>query len=151
MENPRIQDLTNPRTQILTKQMQPGQDAPRFTAPAYINGKVEDIDLNSYRGHYVILIFYPEDFGAVITTQLIQISRLKNTLPDDCAVLAVSTDSVESHVAYSRRNSWNDWADIFVDTLWWPKGVYRLKKSQIFFQNFYLFFQIFFHGQRWAF
>ena len=81
--------------------MQPGQDAPRFTAPAYINGKVEDIDLNSYRGHYVILIFYPEDFGAVITTQLIQISRLKNTLPVDCAVLAVSTDSVESHVAYA--------------------------------------------------
>ena len=81
--------------------MQPGQDAPRFTAPAYINGKVENIDLNSYRGHYVILIFYPEDFGAVITTQLIQISQLKNTLPEDCPVFAVSTDSIESHVAYA--------------------------------------------------
>ena len=101
MRKPGNSKLKNPQTQILTKQMQPGQDAPRFTAPAYINGKVEDIDLNSYRGHYVILIFYPEDFGAVITTQLIQISQLKNTLPEDCAVFAVSTDSIESHVAYA--------------------------------------------------
>ena len=81
--------------------MQPGQDAPRFKAPAFINGKIEELDFSNYRGHYVILLFYPEDFGAAVTTQLIQISQLKNASPEDCVVLAVSTDSVESHVAYA--------------------------------------------------
>ena len=81
--------------------MQPGQDAPRFTAPAYIDGDIKEIDLNDYRGHYIILIFYPEDFGTAITTQLIQIAQLKTSMPNDCVVLAVSTDSVESHAAYA--------------------------------------------------
>ena len=81
--------------------MQPGQDAPRFSAPAYIDGDIKEIDLNDYRGHYIILIFYPEDFGTAITTQLIQIAQLKTSMPNDCVVLAVSTDSVESHAAYA--------------------------------------------------
>ena len=57
--------------------MQPGEQAPKFSAPAYVNGAKTTIELSTYIGKYVILLFYPEDFGATIVTQLTQLTSLR--------------------------------------------------------------------------
>ncbi len=42
-----------------------GKPAPSFTAPAYYQGKFVSIDLEEYRGKWVLLCFYPGDFTFV--------------------------------------------------------------------------------------
>jgi len=42
-----------------------GKPAPSFTAPAYYNGKFVSVDLEEYRGKWVLLCFYPGDFTFV--------------------------------------------------------------------------------------
>ncbi|NKE07509.1 redoxin domain-containing protein [Bacillus selenatarsenatis] len=39
--------------------------APLFTADALINGDIQKINLEDYRGKWVILFFYPSDFTFV--------------------------------------------------------------------------------------
>lgn len=39
--------------------------APLFTAEALINGNIEKINLEDYKGKWVILFFYPSDFTFV--------------------------------------------------------------------------------------
>jgi len=42
-----------------------GKPAPTFTAPAYFQGKFVNIDLEEYKGKWVLLCFYPGDFTFV--------------------------------------------------------------------------------------
>lgn len=42
-----------------------GKPAPTFTAPAYHNGEFVDINLEDYKGKWVLLCFYPGDFTFV--------------------------------------------------------------------------------------
>jgi len=42
-----------------------GKPAPNFTAPAYYNGKFVSVDLEEYRGKWVLLCVYPGDFTFV--------------------------------------------------------------------------------------
>ena len=42
-----------------------GKPAPTFTAPAYHQGKFVNIDLEEYKGKWVLLCFYPGDFTFV--------------------------------------------------------------------------------------
>lgn len=42
-----------------------GKPAPSFTAPAYHDGKFVSVDLEEYRGKWVLLCFYPGDFTFV--------------------------------------------------------------------------------------
>lgn len=42
-----------------------GKPAPSFAAPAYYDGKFVNIDLDDYKGKWVLLCFYPGDFTFV--------------------------------------------------------------------------------------
>jgi alkyl hydroperoxide reductase subunit AhpC len=42
-----------------------GNMAPAFTANALVNGKIQKLSLDSYRGKWVILLFYSGDFSFV--------------------------------------------------------------------------------------
>mmetsp|Transcript_32268 Transcript_32268/g.85214 ORF Transcript_32268/g.85214 Transcript_32268/m.85214 type:complete len:222 (-) Transcript_32268:96-761(-) len=78
--------------------------APVFTLPAAMpDDSTKEVSLESFKGKYVILFFYPFDFTFVCPTEIMAFNakidefRAKNT-----EVLAVSTDSVHSHLAYRR-------------------------------------------------
>ena len=42
-----------------------GKEAPDFEASAYIDGGFKNIKLSDYKGHWVVLCFYPGDFTFV--------------------------------------------------------------------------------------
>jgi alkyl hydroperoxide reductase subunit AhpC len=42
-----------------------GTTAPAFTANALVNGQMQKISLDSYRGKWIVLFFYSGDFSFV--------------------------------------------------------------------------------------
>lgn len=81
-----------------------GKKAPLFTAPAVINGNeiIEDFSLASLIGKKeIVLFFYPKDFTFVCPTEILAFQEL---LPEfekrKVAVIGVSTDTEESHLAW---------------------------------------------------
>lgn len=42
-----------------------GRPAPTFKAPAYHNGEFTEVNLEDYKGQWVVLCFYPGDFTFV--------------------------------------------------------------------------------------
>ncbi|KAK9847598.1 hypothetical protein WJX84_004181, partial [Apatococcus fuscideae] len=78
-----------------------GKEAPDFTAPAIVDGEMESISLQDYRGKYVILFFYPKDFTFVCPTEIIAFSdRAKEFEELNCQLIAASCDSEEVHLAW---------------------------------------------------
>lgn len=47
------------------KMIRVGKPAPLFTAPAFHEGKFINVNLEDYRGKWVLLCFYPGDFTFV--------------------------------------------------------------------------------------
>lgn len=45
--------------------MSQGDEAPNFTADAYSKGTQKEIQLEDYRGKWVVLVFYSSDFTFV--------------------------------------------------------------------------------------
>ncbi|CAG5116407.1 unnamed protein product [Candidula unifasciata] len=75
--------------------------APEFQANAVIDGEFKTVKLSDYRGKYVVLFFYPLDFTFVCPTEIIAFSdRAEDFQSIGCEVLACSTDSVYSHLAW---------------------------------------------------
>ncbi|XP_059155214.1 peroxiredoxin-2-like isoform X2 [Physella acuta] len=75
--------------------------APEFEAEAVVNGEFKKVKLADYRGKYVVLFFYPLDFTFVCPTEIIAFSdRVQEFRDIGCEVLAASTDSVFSHLAW---------------------------------------------------
>ena len=46
------------------------QTAPSFTAKAVVGGQVVDVNLDDYRGRWVVLFFYPLDYTFVCPTEI---------------------------------------------------------------------------------
>lgn len=75
--------------------------APEFVANALVDGDFKEVRLSDYRGKYVVLFFYPLDFTFVCPTEIIAFSdRAEEFRAIQCEVLACSTDSVYSHLAW---------------------------------------------------
>ncbi|GAB1863598.1 thioredoxin-dependent peroxiredoxin [Camponotus japonicus] len=75
--------------------------APFFSGTAVVNGQFKDIKLSDYKGKYVVLFFYPFDFSFVCPTEIIAFSdRVKEFNDVNCEVIAASTDSHFSHLAW---------------------------------------------------
>lgn len=78
-----------------------GRRAPSFKAGAVVNGDeiVEDFSLDQYLGKkHVVFFFYPKDFTFVCPTELHAFqSKLAEFEKRNCAVVACSTDTEESH------------------------------------------------------
>ena len=73
--------------------------APVFTAQAVLpDGSFGDISLESYRGKYVVLFFYPLDFTFVCPSEILAFDkRLADFTALDTEVIGVSVDSVYAH------------------------------------------------------
>jgi thioredoxin-dependent peroxiredoxin len=80
-----------------------GQPAPSFSAPGD-DGQV--VTLESLRGRYVVLYFYPKDDTPGCTTEACE---LRDAFPRfsgaDATILGVSPDSVASHQKFKKKFS----------------------------------------------
>ena len=80
-----------------------GQPAPSFDMPSTKNIEKlnENVQLDDYKGRWLVLLFYPLDFTFVCPTELTSFSdRYEDFEGIGAAVVGVSTDSVHSHRAW---------------------------------------------------
>ena len=79
-----------------------GQQAPSFSARAYVNGEiVTDFSLSQFLGKkYVYLLFYPKDFTGICQSEVVAFqNRLSDFETRDTALVACSTDTADVHAA----------------------------------------------------
>merc|ERR1712000_421874 len=89
----------------LTSYPRIGYPAPHFEGEAVVNGEFKQISLKDYKGKYVVLFFYPLDFTFVCPTEIIAFNdRAGEFEALNCAVIACSTDSHFSHLAWCERS-----------------------------------------------
>jgi len=75
--------------------------APRFSGTAVVDGQFKEISLDDYKGKYLVFFFYPLDFTFVCPTEIIAFSdRVDEFRKIDCEIVAASTDSHFSHLAW---------------------------------------------------
>jgi peroxiredoxin (alkyl hydroperoxide reductase subunit C) len=78
-----------------------GKRAPSFSASAVVNGGkiIENYSLDQFAGKKAVLFFfYPKDFTFVCPTELFAFqNKLAEFESRDCAVVACSTDTEQSH------------------------------------------------------
>ncbi len=64
-------------------------------------GKIKEVNLEDYRGKWVILFFYPADFTFVCPTELEELAGLYSDFQKEGAeIISVSTDTAFSHKAW---------------------------------------------------
>jgi NADH-dependent peroxiredoxin subunit C len=81
-----------------------GQKAPEFVADAYINGEIKKVSLSDYKGHWVVLYFYPADFTFVCPTELTAVAHKYSQLQEmDVTVLSISIDTPYTHRAWNEH------------------------------------------------
>ena len=69
-----------------------GDLAPGFTLASMLDRLVENLTLSSLRSQYIMLLFYPVDYGYVAPTKFYALESLLPSPADlPCSVLAVST------------------------------------------------------------
>ena len=85
--------------------IRPRQLAPAFTAQSVVDDKFSKLSLADYSGagKWVVLLFYPFDYTFVCPTEIISFSE-KNSefVAINTQVLAISTDSHHTHLAWTR-------------------------------------------------
>lgn len=87
-----------------------GQAAPDFTARS-TKGVVR---LSDFRGRWLILFSHPADFTPVCTSEFVAIARASAQFEAlDCALMALSVDSLFSHLAWIRAI--RDRFDVVID------------------------------------
>ncbi|MDC0600174.1 peroxiredoxin [Flavobacteriales bacterium] len=81
-----------------------GNIAPEIKATAVQDGQViREFTLEQYRGKYVVLFFYPEDFTSVCGSEVHAFQdRLADFTSRDAVVVGCSTDSASTHKQYMR-------------------------------------------------
>ena len=80
-----------------------GKPAPPFDMATYFPVTDEDknVQLESYKGKWLVLFFYPADFTFVCPTELKELGQKYSTIQQlGGEVLAVSTDTVFTHKAW---------------------------------------------------
>ncbi|KLO09685.1 peroxiredoxin [Schizopora paradoxa] len=77
--------------------------APAFKATTVVEGTFKDVSLSDFQGKWVVLLFYPLDFTFVCPTEIIAFNdAISEFKAIDTEVLAVSTDSHFSHLAWAQ-------------------------------------------------
>eukprot|EP00611_Tribonema_gayanum_P019208 TRINITY_DN3272_c0_g1_i2.p2 TRINITY_DN3272_c0_g1~~TRINITY_DN3272_c0_g1_i2.p2 ORF type:complete len:298 (-),score=115.96 TRINITY_DN3272_c0_g1_i2:786-1655(-) len=80
-----------------------GKPAPTFETAAVIDGEIEKISLEQYKGKWTVLLFYPKDFTFVCPTEIIAFSDRHDEFEKlNAQVLAISTDTEECHLAWTK-------------------------------------------------
>jgi len=82
--------------------MKVGESAPEFTLR---DGEGNDWTLSNYKGHTVVLLFYPSDNTPVCTAQLCSVrDHWSEYQATGAEVAGISTDTVESHKGFAEKN-----------------------------------------------
>lgn len=82
-----------------------GQKAPDFSLPKNGGGTVS---LNEFKGHRVIIYFYPKDSTTGCTKQAIDFTDLAKDFKDkDTVIIGISPDSVASHDKFTSKYNLN--------------------------------------------
>ena len=82
---------------------QAGQTAPTFTLP---NQTGTPVSLDSYKGKWVVLYFYPKDMTSGCTKEAHNFQNdLDKYKADNAVILGVSVDSVDSHKQFCTKDS----------------------------------------------
>jgi len=77
------------------------EKAPEFKTKAFHNNKIETINLNQYKGKWVVLFFYPADFTFICPTELGELADHYAEIKKlGAEVLSVSTDTEFVHKAW---------------------------------------------------
>ena len=92
-----------------------GQKAPFFKGKVVIGGDssqlnpdnaFKEISLDDYKGKWVVLFFYPLDFTFVCPTEIEEFGMNYSKFKElNCEVIACSTDSHFSHLAWRQKHS----------------------------------------------
>lgn len=84
---------------VLRAGLRIGDMAPNFSA----RSTAGDIQLSDYRGRWLILFSHPADFTPVCTTEFVALAREAADFEKrNCALMALSVDSLFSHFAWLR-------------------------------------------------
>lgn len=79
--------------------------APAFKANAMHNKAFTEVNLEDYKGKFVVLFFYPADYTFVCPTELEDMAENYNILKDlDVEVLSCSTDTHFVHLAWHNES-----------------------------------------------
>lgn len=82
-----------------------GKPAPKFVAEAFHNNEIKTINLEDYKGKWVILVFYPADFTFICPTEL---GSLADSYPEfqelGAEIISVSTDTTFVHKAWKDQS-----------------------------------------------
>lgn len=78
-----------------------GRPAPVFKEDAVFNNAFSTVNLEDYKGKWVVLFFYPLDFTFVCPTEITALSdACEEFKKRDCEIIGASTDSKFSHLAW---------------------------------------------------
>ncbi len=85
---------------VTSQQAMVGSRAPSFSLPStrMPGSERQQVSLNDYLDHWLVLVFYSRDFSFICPTELTALSRQINEFQRrDCQVVGISTDSVATH------------------------------------------------------
>jgi len=78
-----------------------GKPAPAFKGTAIVDGEIKSINIEDYKGKYLVFFFYPLDFTFVCPTEIVAFSdRIEEFKAINCEVVGCSVDSHFSHLAW---------------------------------------------------
>ncbi|KAL1459321.1 hypothetical protein WDU94_011315 [Cyamophila willieti] len=79
------------------------QPAPSWKGKAVVNGHVKEISLSDYKGRYLVMFFYPQDFSTVCSTEILALGDVLSAFRViNCEIVAVSVDSHLAHLAWTK-------------------------------------------------
>ena len=79
--------------------------APHFECGAWVNNRMGKVNLNDYKGKYVVLFFWPMDFTFVCPTEICNFSdKAKEFRAIGCEVIGCSVDSAFVHMEYTKKD-----------------------------------------------
>lgn len=71
----------------------------------YPDGSISELSLSQYKGKWIVLLFYPLDFTFVCPTEILAFSEMVQEFKSNqCEVIAISKDSVYTHLAWSKTS-----------------------------------------------
>ena len=76
----------------------PGMKAPDFAGATWINDSWNDAQLSDYSGKWLVLFFYPMDFGYISPSEILALEEKRKELSKmGCEIIGVSTDTALVH------------------------------------------------------
>ena len=90
----------------ITAMIKVGEKIPEFkNLTAYQAGKFVKLNLDDYKGQWLVLFFYPRDFTFICPTEIREFAKLEGEFEKEGAkIVGASTDSEYSHKAWFEKD-----------------------------------------------